>query len=97
MPSNRAAAAVTSFVLGIVSVALCVFPIPVVVGLPTGIIGLVFGIRARKQGDNHWKATAGLTLSSVGIGIALVILLVFLLGLSAGSTVHSVGGHAAHG
>ena len=97
MPSNRGTGAVASFVLGIVSVALCVFPIPVVVGLPTGIIGLVFGIRARKQGDDHWKATAGLTLSSAGIGIALLILLVYLLGLSAGHTSYPVSGHAAYG
>lgn len=64
--------AVASLVLGIISV---VFPFIGlgIIGLLTGIVGLILAIVAKKKNPSG-MATAGLVLSIIGISITLLVL-----------------------
>ena len=66
-------AAVASLVLGIVSIVFWVFGIGAVVGLVTGIIGLICSSNSKKQGFSGGMQTAGFVCSLIGlIGSALI-------------------------
>lgn len=69
-------------ILGIVSVALCLYWF---LALPAAIVGLIMAILGKKEiaqgkGTNKGMATAGLVTSIVGIALALVLLILALFG-----------------
>jgi uncharacterized membrane protein YkgB len=63
MAEKSNAMGVTSLVLGIVSVVFCWVPI---LGLASGIVGLILAIKQKKLAPNG-IATAGLIISIVGL------------------------------
>jgi len=73
---DRIGFAITSLVLGICSVVFtCIYG-----GLPLGILGLIFGILARKS-SKKGMAIAGIILSSVGLvlGVAFILIVIGVL------------------
>jgi hypothetical protein len=70
--------AVTSLVLGIISTAFAFIPCFGVIAPVTGIIGLIFGILGRKSVGRHSMAIAGIVLSSIGIGLSLIVFVVWI-------------------
>lgn len=67
--------AVASMVLGIVSVVTWFFGVGAVIGLVTGIIGLICASSAKKAGYEGGMRTAGFVCSLIGlIGSALVFI-----------------------
>ncbi len=66
--------AVASLVLGIVSLVLGFY----LVGLPCAIVGLVFGILAKRQHAGS-MATAGIVLCAVGLALSLFLLCFILI------------------
>ena len=75
---------VAALVLGIVSVVFCWNPL---LGIPCGILGLVFGIIGRNKSKNG-MALAGLILGIIGLVISIIILLVLIA--AAGAAVAAV-------
>lgn len=74
--------AITSLVLGIVSVLSCFTGIGAIVGLVTGIIGLVFANKAKKEGYYGGMQTGGFVSSLVGLIISALALVIsiFVIG-----------------
>jgi hypothetical protein len=74
---------ITSMILGIVSL---VFFCAYYIALPAAITGLVLGIISRKKAKAvnapHGMATAGIICSSIGIGLFLIFILLFFIGLA---------------
>ena len=67
--------AIASMVLGIVSVVFWFFGAGAIVGLVTGIIGIIMAESAKKKGYVGGMRTAGLVCSIIGlVGSALVFL-----------------------
>lgn len=65
--------AIISLVLGIISLpAALFFPI---VAVPAGVVGLVLGIIGRRS-QSRGVAIAGIVLSSVGLGLAVIIFVI---------------------
>ncbi|HET8908969.1 MAG TPA: hypothetical protein VFN11_18580 [Ktedonobacterales bacterium] len=74
--------AVAGLVLGIVSVVVAFIPCLGLASPVTGIIGLIMGIQGRKSVSRHGMAVTGIVLSSIGIGLSvLLVLLYFGLGI----------------
>lgn len=72
-PKKSIGLAVTSMVLGIVSLAFFCIPY---LALPVGIVGLILGIVSIKgHKDGKGMAIAGIIMSSVGIVIAVIFLI----------------------
>lgn len=66
-------AAIASMVLGIVSIVAWFFGVGAIVGLVTGIVGLVCAANAKKAGFEGGFRTAGLVCSIIGlVGSAMV-------------------------
>lgn len=75
--SNRQGFAIAALILGIVS-AISIF-IPIIGwigGIATGIVGIVLGILGKKSSKRSF-AIVGLVLSSIAIGICLLLLIWF--------------------
>lgn len=72
---NTNGSAITSLVLGIVGIILCMFPY---IGTTINVIGLVFGIRANKTSKSG-VGTAGFVLSLVGLVLSVLIFIVFVV------------------
>jgi len=69
---------IASMILGIASIVFCFY---FIIGLASGIVGLVFAIKQRKENPNK-MATAGLITSIIGIVLAVLIGLFMLSFLS---------------
>jgi hypothetical protein len=74
--------AVTSLVLGIVSIVIAFVPCLGFAAIVTGIVGLVMGILGRKSVSRHGMAVTGIVLSSIGLGL-VVLAAIFWIGISA--------------
>jgi hypothetical protein len=72
-PDPGAGQAVTSLVLGIISIVFATIPCFGVITLATGIIGLIMGILGRRSATRHGMAIAGIVLSAVGLGIFVLM------------------------
>ena len=66
--------AIASLVLGIVSIVFCFIPGLILVGLITGIIGVVFGVLAKKKNPTG-MATAGLVCSIIGLILSSLVII----------------------
>lgn len=78
--------AIASMVLGIVSVALfCAWYL----AIPCAIVGLVLGIVAKRKGSPSKMAMAGIVLSIIALGIAILMITVLAGAIS------SIGGLGA--
>ncbi len=66
MENQKNGKAIASLVLGIISVVFIFFGYGALVGIVTGIIGLVLGIQAKKE-QPCGMATAGIVLSVIAI------------------------------
>jgi hypothetical protein len=75
-PEPGAGQAVTSLVLGIISIVFAFIPCFGFVSLVTGIIGLVMGILGRKSVTRHGMAVTGIVLSAISLGL-LVLTTIF--------------------
>ena len=78
-PDDKKGLAITSLVLGIVSVLLCC---TLWIGGICGIAGLITGIMGMKSTTGKGMAIGGVICSVVGILAALVILILGIIGLS---------------
>ena len=63
---------VASLVLGIIGVVSSCVPI---LGLPTGIVGLILGLSAKKRGEGG-MAVAGVVLSIIAIVLAVISMVI---------------------
>jgi heme/copper-type cytochrome/quinol oxidase subunit 2 len=85
MPSNGVGTA--ALVLGIVSVVgFCLYGI---VGLVTGILAIVFGVKGRRKADNgeatnRGAASAGLILGWIGSVLGLLVLAAIVIAIVVG-------------
>jgi len=75
-PEPGAGQAVTSLVLGIISIVFAFIPCFGFISLVTGIIGLVMGILGRKSVTRHGMAVTGIVLSAISLGL-LVLTTIF--------------------
>ncbi len=75
VPHHGSGMAVASLVLGIVSLVLCWIW---VVGIPVGILAIVFGVLSKKQPANKGMAMAGLVTGIIGVVLAIVIIVIAL-------------------
>ena len=80
-PEPGAGQAVTSLVLGIISIVFAFIPCFGFVSLVTGIIGLVMGILGRKSVTRHGMAVTGIVLSAISLGL-LVLTTIFWVALN---------------
>lgn len=81
-PKSNNAKALTSMILGIASIALCLYWF---LALPAGVVGLVLAILSKKEieqgnGTNAGMAKAGLITSIVGIALAVISVVLVLAG-----------------
>lgn len=67
-PTQGGGLAITSLVLGIVSIALCWL---FYLGLPAAVVGLILAIIARRSPVRRGMATAGLVCSIIGLAFSL--------------------------
>jgi len=77
--------ALTSMILGILSLIFIFTGTAAFIGFILGIIGLVLGINANKISKNG-KATAGIVMSIIGIVVCLIVFVVALACVSAAAT-----------
>ena len=75
-PEPGAGQAVTSLVLGIISIVFAFIPCFGFISLVTGIIGLVMDILGRKSVTRHGMAVTGIVLSAISLGL-LVLTTIF--------------------
>ena len=73
--------AVTSLVLGIISIVFTFIPCFGFVAIVTGIIGLIMGILGRKSVSRHGMAVTGIVLSAISLGL-VVLFTVLYVGLN---------------
>lgn len=71
--------AIAAMVVGIVSVALCLYWF---LSIPAGIVAVVLGVIARRRGVGAGMALAGIITGAIGFVLGLVIL---ILGVAGGS------------
>lgn len=71
-PDPGAGQAVTSLVLGIISIVFTFIPCFGFIAIVTGIIGLIMGILGRKSMTRHSMAVTGIVLSAISIGLAVL-------------------------
>ncbi len=69
--------AIASMVLGIVSVALCLYWF---LSIPAGIVAIVLGVLARRKGVGAGMALAGIITGAVGFVFGLVIVVLSFAG-----------------
>ncbi|MDD4112657.1 MAG: DUF4190 domain-containing protein [Herbinix sp.] len=67
--------ATASLVLGIVSLVFIFFGTFAFIGMILAIIGLVFGISAKKENPEDGKAKAGIVLCIIGLALCTISLL----------------------
>jgi len=77
-PDPGAGQAVTSLVLGIVSIVFAFIPCFGFVSLVTGIIGLVMGILGRKSVMRHGMAVTGIVLSAISLGLTVLFIVLYI-------------------
>ncbi|HKM35436.1 MAG TPA: DUF4190 domain-containing protein [Lachnospiraceae bacterium] len=63
--------AIASLVLGILSLVCIFFGYGALLGIVFGIVGLVLGINANKEGKTG-MATAGIVMSAIGLGLCAI-------------------------
>ena len=80
-PEPGAGQAVTSLVLGIISIVFTFIPCFGFVAIATGIIGLIMGILGRKSVSRHGMAVTGIVLSAISLGL-VVLFTVLYVGLN---------------
>lgn len=80
-PDAGAGQAVTSLVLGIISIVFTFIPCFGFVAIVTGIIGLIMGILGRKSVTRHGMAVTGIVLSAISLGLS-VLFTIFYIGLN---------------
>lgn len=78
-PDPGAGQAVAALVLGIVAIVCAIIPCLQLIGLVTGIVGLVLGIVSRKSVTRHGMAVTGIVLSSISIGLTVIITALWIL------------------
>jgi len=64
--------AIASMVLGIVTLVCIFFNVFAWIGLISGIVGLILGIKSKKQAPSG-MATAGIVMSAIGLGLCLLV------------------------
>src|ERR1035437_5368258 len=69
--------AITSMILGIVSVALCLYWF---IALPAGIVAVVLGVIARKRGVGAGLALAGIITGAIGAVLGLIMMILAFSG-----------------
>ena len=80
-PDPGSGQAVTSLVLGIISIVFTFIPCFGFVAIATGIIGLIMGILGRKSVSRHGMAVTGIVLSAISLGL-VVLFTVLYVGLN---------------
>lgn len=80
-PEPGSGQAVTSLVLGIISIVFTFIPCFGFVAIATGIIGLIMGILGRKSVSRHGMAVTGIVLSVISLGL-VVLFTVLYVGLN---------------
>jgi hypothetical protein len=63
--------AISSLVLGIVSLVLFCVPF---IGIICGVIGLILGLVANSKPPKHGMATAGIVMSIIAVGLPILYL-----------------------
>lgn len=69
--------AIAALILGIVSVALCLYWF---IAIPVGIVAIVLGVIARKRGVGAGMALAGIITGAVGAVLGLIIAILTFAG-----------------
>lgn len=77
-PDPGAGQAVTSLVLGIISIVFAFIPCFGFVSLVTGIIGLIMGILGRKSVTRHGMAVTGIVLSAISLGLTVLFIFLYI-------------------
>ena len=75
-PQPKHGFAVASLVLGILSIVLCCCSYA---GIICGILGLIFSILAKKEGNTEGINKAGLVLSIIGVAIFVILIVIGLI------------------
>lgn len=63
--------AIASLVLGIISLVCIFFGYGALLGIASGVVGLVLGINSNKEGKTG-MATAGIVMSAIGLGLCAI-------------------------
>lgn len=77
-PDPGAGQAVTSLVLGIISIVFTFIPCFGFVAIVTGIIGLIMGILGRKSVTRHGMAVTGIVLSAISLGLSVLFTVLYI-------------------
>jgi uncharacterized protein DUF4190 len=77
-PEPGSGQAVTSLVLGIISIVFTFIPCFGFVAIVTGIIGLIMGILGRKSVSRHGMAVTGIVLSAISLGLAVLFIILYV-------------------
>ena len=77
-PDPGSGQAVTSLVLGIISIVFTFIPCFGFVAIVTGIIGLIMGIIGRKSTTRHGMAVTGMVLSIISLGLAILFIVLYI-------------------
>lgn len=84
--------AIAAMIVGIASVALCMFVVPAIVGLVLGIVALG---QAKKGASGRGMAIAGVVTSAVGLALGVVFIIIGMV--SDGSTADDYGSYTTQG
>jgi hypothetical protein len=77
-PDLGAGQAVTSLVLGIISIVFTFIPCFGFIAIVTGIIGLIMGILGRKSVTRHGMAVTGIVLSAISLGLSVLFTILYI-------------------
>lgn len=77
-PTPGKGKAITSMILGIVSVVLCLYWF---IAIPAGIAAIILGVLARREGAARGMALAGLITGIIGAAFGLLMVVLGLAGL----------------
>lgn len=85
-PKSNNGKALTSMILGIVSIALCLYWF---LAIPSAIVGLILALIGKKEiaqgkGTNKGMATTGLITSIIGIVLGLILVILAFAGSGLG-------------
>ncbi|MEQ8198374.1 MAG: DUF4190 domain-containing protein [Clostridiaceae bacterium] len=78
--------AIGSFVLGIAGLILILMNAGYLIAVLFGIVGLILGILARKAIKNSEDKVKGLGMAIAGIGLTIITLLIWVIGLAANTS-----------
>lgn len=67
--------AIAGMICGIAGIVLCCY------GFIPAILGIVFGVVAKKKGNTSGMATAGVVCGAIGLALAIVIILIYVVGI----------------